>query len=268
MRRLRNNRSPDSDELTLEGFDRLDLEGDAIGPAAEEIPWLRPFGADLPGPVLADSPSDPAETEGTKTLRQARALLELGRRLDAMLLLRRSIGEDPRGADPSARMLLAELLDQVGEPEAAIGELSEALGQLAETYSALVQRGNLLARMGRLPEAERDLRAAVRQRPKDPRGHHQLGMTLLRRGLGAEAARSLEAALQAAPNDPELLYQLGEARQSTGDLDGALAVLQRAAGQAPRDPRPLKLMGRLLDRLGRTEEAMAMHRRARQASLT
>ncbi len=268
MRRLRNNRSPDSDELGLEGFDRLDLEGDAIGPAAEEIPWLRPFGADLPGPLLADSPSVPEEPESAKTLRQARALIQLGRRLDATLLLRRSITDDPRGADPSARLLLAELLDQSGEPEAAVAELGQALELLPDPFPALVQRGNLLARMGRLPEAEGDLRTAVRQRPGDPKGHYQLGMTLLRRGRGKEAARSLETALQASPSDAELLYQLGEARQSVGDLEGALVVLQRAAGQAPRDPRPLKLMGRLLDRLGRTEEAMAMHRQAREASLS
>ena len=64
MRRLRNSRAPEPDESAIEGFDRMDLEGDAIGPVVDEIAWLRPFGADIPGPVLAStSPESEPEAE-------------------------------------------------------------------------------------------------------------------------------------------------------------------------------------------------------------
>lgn len=265
MRRLRNSRSPDPDELALEGFDRADLEGDAIGPVADEIPWLRPFGADLPGPVLATGPGSGDDTPGARALREARALLALDRRQDALRLLRRNLAEDPDGADPGARPLLAELLERQGDVEAAREELTRALAGAGDRFAILLQRGALLARTGKPAEAEADLREAIRLRPGDAAPRAELGLALLRRGRAADAARVFEEALGLAPEDPELLLQYGEALQARGDLEGALASLGRAAARAPDDPRPFKLMGRLLDRLGRTEEAMAMHRRAREA---
>ena len=267
MRRLRNSRSPDPDEIASQGFDRTDLEGSAIEPVAEEIPWLRVFGADLPGPLLTESPGAESETPEDRLLRQARELIGLGRRLDALLLLRHSLEPGSHPANAPARLLVAELLEQTGEIEAALEELGLALQPKGENFAVLIQRGSLLARSGRPAEAERDLRDAIRQRPDDPAGHCQLGLCFLRRGRAGDAARAFRDALRYAPDDPELLYQLGESLQSSGDVEGALSVLERAAAGAPRDPRPLKLMGRLLDRLGRPEQAMLMHRRARDASL-
>lgn len=267
MRRLRNSRSPDPDELASQGFDRTDLEGSAIEPVAEEIPWLRVFGADLPGPLLAESPGVDSEAPQGRLLRQARELIGLGRRLDALLLLRHSLEPGASPAHAEARLLLAELLEQTGEIEAALTELGLALQSNGESFAVLIYRGALLARTGQSTDAERDLRAAIKQRPHDPAGHSQLGLCFLRRGRGGEAARAFREALRYAPEDPELLYQLGESLQSTGDVEEALAMLERAAAKAPGDPRPLKLMGRLLDGLGRTEQAMIMHRRARDASL-
>ncbi len=262
---MRNSRSPEPDELAAQGFDRSDLEGDAIGPVADEIPWLRPFGADLPGPVLAEA-SRPGDSAGA--VRQARELIRLGRGLDALRLLQATLGEPTGGIDPEARPLLARLLDEQGETEAALAELEQALEESREPYPVLVQRAAMLARAGRVAEGEKELRRAIRLEPGRPAAHAELGALLRRRGLPAEAAGALEEALRFRPDDPELLFQLGEAVEATGDLDRAMASLMRAAALAPRDPRPLKLMGRMLDRLGRTEEAMAMHRRAREATLT
>lgn len=266
MRRLRNSRSADPDEFASQGFDRTDLEGSAIEPVAEEIPWLRVFAADLPGPLLQELPAE-SEPPGDRLLRQARELIGLGRRLDALLLLRHSLEPGAHPGTAPARLLLAELLEQTGETEAALEELGLALQSNGETFAVLIHRGALLARTGRPAEAERDLRHAIKQRPDDPAGHCQLGLCFLRRGRAGDAVRAFREALRHAPDDPELLYQLGESLQTSGDVDEALSVLERAAARSPRDPRPLKLMGRLLDGLGRSEQAMVMHRRARDASL-
>ena len=264
MRRLRNSRSPDPDELAAEGFDRSDLEGDAIGTVADEIPWLRPFGADIPGPALAEPGSAP-EPEGVRILRQARDLAGLGRRLDAVLLLRRWLEDSP--GDPAARSHLAELLEQGGELEAALVELNRALEVWESSVPLLVRRGGMLARMGQSAEAERDLREAIRLGPTDPAGHFQLGLALLRRGRAAAAADAFREALRLSPDHPDALYYLGEALEAQGDLPAALRTLERTATLFPEDPRTYKLMGRLLDRMGRSEEAMAMHRKAREASI-
>lgn len=264
MRRLRTARSPDPDDFAEEGFDRADLEGEAIGPVSDEIPWLRPFGADIEGLVLADSATE-FEPEATRIPRQARELVTLGRRLDALLLLRRYLEDSPRDAE--VRTLLAELSDDGDEPEIAMEELTVALADASDPIPILVRRGAILARRGRTAEAERDLRDAIRQRAGYAPAHLHLGLALLRRGLGAEAADALREALRWAPDDPDATYYLGEALHSVGDLPGALRTLERAAMLAPALPRSYKLMGRLLDRIGRTEDARAMHQRARSTGI-
>ncbi len=264
MRRLRSSRAPEPDDAAIEGFDRLDLEGDAIGPVADEVAWLRPFGADVPGLILADLSTGP-EPEAIRVPRQARELTALGRRLDAVLLLRRYLEDSPR--DAAVRATLAEFLDDGGEPEEALDELTRALADAAEPVPILVRRGAIHARQGRTGDAERDLRDAIRQQPRYAGAHFHLGVTLLRKGRGGEATASLRESLRWAPDDPDATYHLGEALESQGDLPGALAALEQAAALAPGNPRSYKLMGRLLDRVGRGDEAMAMHRKAREASI-
>jgi Flp pilus assembly protein TadD len=260
MRRLRTARSPDPDDFAEEGFDRLDLEGDAIGPVADEIPWLRPFGADIEGLVLTGTAAE-QEPDGVRIPRLARELVSRGRRLDALLLLRRRLEDAPRDAE--ARALLAELLDEGGEPESALEELTFALADASDPVPVLVRRGAILARLGRSAEAERDLREAVSLQPSYPSGHLQLGVTLLRRGLAGDAAAAFRETLRLAPEDSDASYYLGEALLAQGQLADALAAFERAALLSPHEARSYKLMGRLLDRMGRTDDARAMHQRAR-----
>jgi len=260
MRRLRTARSPDPDDFAEEGFDRLELEGDAIGPVADEIPWLRPFGADIEGMVLTETPAE-QEPDRVRIPRQARELVSRGRRLDALLLLRRCLEDAP--GDAEVRALLAELLDEGGEPERAVEELTLALASASDPVPVLVRRGAILARTGRAAEAERDLREAVSLRANYAPGHLHLGVTLLRRGLGGDAAAAFREALRLAPEDPDASYYLGEALLAQGQLPEALRALERAALLSPREARSYKLMGRLLDRMGRTDEARTMHKRAR-----
>lgn len=264
MRRLRNSRSPEPDEAALEGFDRADLEGDAIGPVVDELAWLRPFGADIPGHSLPGGVTE-AEPESHRVPRRARDLVASGRRLDALLLLRRYLADAPR--DAVVRTHLAALLDDGDDPEAALEELSLALTHAADPVPVLVHRGAILARRGRTAEAEQDLRDAIRRNPAHAPAHFHLGLALLRRGRGSDATAALQEALRHAPHDPDTTYYLGEALEAQGDLSGALAALERAAALAPELPRTYKLMGRLLDRLGRTDQAMAMHKRAREAGI-
>lgn len=265
MRRLRNSRSPEPDEAALEGFDRADLEGDPIEPVVDELAWLRPFGADVPGLALQGG-QVPDEPESSRVPRRARDLVAAGRRLDALLLIRRYLEEAP--TDALVRTLLAELLDEGDDAEAALTELTLALTHAAQPVPVLVQRGAILSRRGRTAEAEQDLRDAIRRNPAHAPAHFHLGLALLRRGRGGDASATLRESLRYAPDDPDATYYLGEALEAQGDLSGALAVLERAAALAPGLPRTYKLMGRLLDRLGRTEQAMAMHKKAREAGIS
>jgi len=263
MRRLRNSRAPDADGGDLDGSDLLDLEGDPIEPAADEIGALRPFGRELAGAVLVGAAVDIPEAD--RVLRRATELVTLGRRLDAVRLLRQCLEESP-GAS-AARVLLAEVREQGGDTEEALSQLTAALRDASDPLPILVRRCALFARTGRSVEGDRDLRQAIRQQPAHAPAHLHLGLALLRRGLGADAAVALREALRLGPEDPEATYYLGEALSAQGDLRGALGTLQRAAVLSPNNPRSYKLMGRLLDRLGRTEEAMVMYRKAREVGI-
>lgn len=262
--RLQHSRSPEPDEAALLGFDRAELEGDAIGPVADELRWLRPFGADVPCPVLPPAPLED-EPEASRVPRRARELVGLGRRLDAVLLLRGYLDDAPR--DAGVRALLAELLDEGGDPDSALTELSHALENAADPVPVLVHRGAIHSRRGRTAEAEQDLREAIRRRPQHAPAHFHLGLTLLRGGRSAAATAALREALRHAPDDPEATYYLGESLEAQGDLPGALAALQRAAALGPENPRSYKHMGRLLDRMGKTDQAMAMYKKAREAGI-
>lgn len=264
MRRLHTSRAPEPDWACIEGFDRIGFEGDAVAPVGDEIASLRPFGAAVPEPALIGSPLRD-EPEALRIPREARELAGLGRRLDALLLLRRHL--DDRPGDAVVRTLLAELLDEEGDPEAALEEYTRAHASAEDPVPVLVLRGAALARAGRTADAERDLREAIRRKPALAPAHFHLGLTLLRRGLGSEAAEALKEALRISPDNAESLYYLGEALQAHGDLPGAVTALERAAAIAPGLARTYKLMGRLLDRMGRTDDAMAMYRKAREAAI-
>ena len=264
MRRLRTARDPEPCDAAVEGFDRLDQEGEPIGPTGDEVAFLRPFGADVPGMTLV-VPGAAAEPESVRAPRQARDLAALGRHLDALLLLRQYLHDAPH--DGSARLLLATLLEDGGEEEEALGELTRALKDSTEPEQVLILRGMLLARLGHAEEAEHDLRDAIRRRPGNAAAHYHLGVTLYRRGRASPAAAALRQALEWDPEHADASYYLALALQAQGDLSGALAELDRALKLGPDQTRCFNLMGRLLDRMGRTTEAVEMHRKAREAAI-
>jgi Flp pilus assembly protein TadD len=244
------------------GFDPLALEGDARDVAPDEGPALFPFAADFPPSLLAESGSDVDEPHDARVLVRVRDLEGLGRRLDAIMVLRQSLGEEP--GNVRLRLRLAELLEANGEEDTALEELETGLRTRADA-ALQVQRGALLGRMGRHAEAEQELRAAIAVSPDSVDAALHLGLSLLRRGRHADALRELERAQSLAPRRGDVSFHLGEAWYHSGQLDRALQNLLRASELAPEDPRAYKLLGRLLDRMGRTEEAMVMHRKAREA---
>jgi protein O-GlcNAc transferase len=258
MPAFHHSRGPEPDEVGLDGFTPVRLEGDWLAEVSDQIETLRPFGRDVERSFeILEAPS-PGEHQ---MLRRARDLAATGRQLEAQLAARRHLEDDPGSAE--GRLLLAQLLDQAGDSDGAIEELSTIVRLAPDAVLALVRRGSLYARRGRIREAEADLRQAIEQWPTFAPAYVQLGLTLVRRGVHEEAIGVLREALRLDPDRVDPLLYLGEALQAIGDLPEALGMLQRAAELSPDDPRSYKLMGRVLDRQGRTEEAMSMHRKAR-----
>ena len=259
---LNSRRSASSDDADL-GFDPLALEGDARDVAPDEGPTLFPFSGDFPPSVMAESGTRGDEPHDARVLVRVRDLDTLGRRLDAIMVLRQAIGEEP--ANVRLRLRLAELLEASGEEDSALEELEAGIRATRGQPALQVQRGGLLGRMGRHAEAEQELRAAISADPGSVDAALHLGLSLLRRGRHADALQELERAQSLDPHRGDVAFHLGEAWYHGGQMERAQQNLMRASELAPDDPRAYKLLGRLLDRMGRTEEAMVMHRKAREA---
>ena len=261
MRRLFTSRAGIGETEALEGREGLPLEGDLLHASADEGPALRPYAATLavPEPEAAT----PAGAEAEIALQRAGELSRLGRRSDAVHVLRSLLAERP-GEERASRDL-ARHLESAGEPDTALEVLTTALGLQGDHVGLRSDRGALAARLGMHAEAERDLRHALGVAPNDPGAHLQLGLVLFRLSRLTDALDHLQRAAMLAPDDADAAFHLGEAWYQKGALDRALAALERAATLRP-EARAYSLLGRLLDRLGRTEEAMIMHRRARDAA--
>ena len=257
---MHHSRSEAGEARALEGFDAGPLDGDLVGSPRDEGPWLRPYAADLSEPVAGVAPTTLAADED-RDLRRARELEGLGRRLDAVLVLRQALADRPDAAD--VRLSLASMLDRNGDTEDAIDVLSVGLSRGFANPSLLVPRGALLGKLNRHTEAEADVRRALEADPAQAEAHLQLGIVLVRRGRSQEALPVLQRARQLDQDSGEAAYHLGEVLYHLGDLPTALETLRKATELSPRDPKAYKLQGRLLDRQGRTDEAMVMHRKAR-----
>jgi tetratricopeptide (TPR) repeat protein len=71
-----------------------------------------------------------------------------------------------------------------------------------------------------------------------------------------EAQRDLEAALKINPRHAPALYNLPMARLAVGKPEEALKLIDEVLARAPRFSKALALRGRILHRQGRWKEAM------------
>jgi len=107
----------------------------------------------------------------------------------------------------------------------------ELLAKHPEDASGLAWKGEALARMDRLAEAEPLLRAAVAKDPKIAYAWNNLGRCLNEMKAWAEASVALDNALAIEPNQLEALFNRGRCRfelkrytESRDDFRAALAL--------------------------------------------
>lgn len=181
-------------------------------------------------------------------------------------LVRRALEFNPD--DLNVLMEVAAMLQATGRPADALPYLARHERLAPGDHHGLVEQGQVLADLGRLPEAEAVLRRAVVVR--DAAAEYNLGMVLDRQGrwdearahyeraltinpfharsmnnLGAGLARSgdssagltwLEKALALTPDAAEVYVNYGSALIAAGRFDDAARVLTTAVALAPRDP--------------------------------
>jgi Flp pilus assembly protein TadD len=134
--------------------------------------------------------------------------------------------------------------------------LSLIKGQPAEAWSIYFSRGVALERDHQWPQAETDLREALRLRPDQPDVMNYLAYSWIDRGLNlGEAKGMIERAVSLRPDDGAIVDSLGWALYRLGDYDQSVKMLERAVELKPEDPIINEHLGDAYYRVGRQNEA-------------
>ncbi len=217
------------------------LGASAYGPAAE-----------LAGRVLATAGSD-----GEALLVRARALSGLGRLEEAQEAWEALLGLDEVPAEAFAPA--ADFFLRNGDEARALSVLERGIRSHPEATGLAVAKAGLLARLGRLEDAEEVLRSARERRPGDPELIGAWAKLLVRKGKGEEAGAFLRQSLDAAGDDPALAVPLAleaaDVLVAVGRAAEASELLERVRRLAPEDPALAAGLADVWITLGRTREA-------------
>jgi Flp pilus assembly protein TadD len=160
-------------------------------------------------------------------------------------------GRPTRAETPTdlARMKMAEQLVSRGAWPEAFALLSELHQQRPEDPEVLTLRGVVYRERGLLPDAEVDLRAALKLAPASPETHAALGILFdMQMRPGAEAEH--REAVRLAPNNPVYLNNLGFSLFLREHFKEAIREYEKAARIAPLSHRVRTNMGYAYAALG------------------
>lgn len=253
--------------------------------------------SDFPGVLFAMALALDGEMDIARTL-WAKALDGVNRRRDAIAVLQVIEPTSPFYA--TARGQLAWAYRREGDGTAALKVASEAIdatsdrdlmvqmgdllttlerdGEAVEIFTRVIAldeanynadwrlylaRGAALERLGRWPEAEMDLREALRLSPDNASIMNHLGYSLVDRGLRLEEGlRLISRAVDLRPRSGMILDSLGWAYFKLGDFERAVVHLERAVELEPGDAVINDHLGDAYWRTGRRLEARFQWRRA------
>ncbi len=149
-----------------------------------------------------------------------------------------------------------------GDYAQAADRADEILARQPDHFDALHVRGLAAFRLGRLAEAEADLRRAMEIAPRRPEPSWNLIAVLRARGeLQAAEAVGL-AAIEASPHAPEPYNNLGAVYQDLGDAGRAETCFRKAIEFRPGHADAWSNLAWTLNRLGRPGEAEEAARQA------
>lgn len=150
---------------------------------------------------------------------------QLGNAAGALAAFERSLALSP---DPNATYASAVVLEDLGRLDEALARYDAALNQVPGHEDALHNRGLLLARVGRLDEAERSHRRYVELHPQSPRAHGDLAEILLALSRYEDATAELDWILARAPRDALALLKRGVALASLRRFDDSRTAIGAA----------------------------------------
>lgn len=153
-----------------------------------------------------------------------------------------------------------QLKFQKGDLPGALAAFAAAQKQSPGDAQPLILRGSVYQKLGKLAEAEADLRAALRLNPKLPNAFEvraELAAILTDSKRPKEAAELLEQLLRENPRHADSLYNLGLAREALADFPAAAAAYARAVREKPSEVDVRLALVGALRKAGRPAEALS-----------
>jgi tetratricopeptide (TPR) repeat protein len=165
--------------------------------------------------------------------------------------------------DSDARVTLADLLRADEQYPEAVQVLTSLISE-AKTpdWRLLYSRGVAYERMGRWPEGQADLQAALQARPDEPELLNYLGYSWIDRGEHLKDALAMvQKAVAADPRSGAMVDSLGWAYYRMGDYKQAVEKLEQAVELEAGDPEINNHLGDAYWKVGRRDEAQFQWRR-------
>jgi tetratricopeptide (TPR) repeat protein len=165
--------------------------------------------------------------------------------------------------DVEAQVTYADLLRANDRYAESAVILSEIIAKKPEPdWRLLYARGVSYERSGRWEDAEKDLQAALKQRPDDPELLNYLGYSWIDKGERLpEALGMVQKAVAANPQSGAMIDSLGWAYYRLGDYKRAVERLEQAVELEAGDPEINNHLGDAYWRVGRRVEAEFQWRR-------
>ena len=192
---------------------------------------------------------------------RAQALARLGRAPEAISFLETAIKAESRS--PQLALALADAYAAEKRYDDAVRVVEQAQEAFGEDEEFTLRLVGLYDDVGRLADAERELRAMIEHDPLNANALNYLGYLLAdKTDRVPEAVALIERALKVEPDNPAYLDSLGWALFKQGKLAEAAEPLSRAAAALPANSVIQDHHGDLLARQGKWTEAAAAWQRA------
>ena len=220
--------------------------------AAAQVERLLNAGRIREADKLVDEYAPGQTTPNWEFLRMAaRVKLNAGHPAAALSFAEQALALQPR--DTETKVVLGVALVRTGQ--AARGEklLSEMAGRFSRELNFQCQLAEARVLAGKLPEAERAAREAVKLSPDDvgsapavAKTHQTLGIVLIAQHRDPEAIAELRAAIGFYPRSAGSHYSLSIALARAGKLDEARAAAAQAVALDPNNAEFLANLGTIL----------------------
>ena len=195
-----------------------------------------------------------------RALEQGLGLHRAGRLREAEGLYRRILAAEPDHAD--GLHLLGVIAYETGHSEDAVVLIGKAIvrnGRVADFHCNI---GSALQALGRLNEAKKHYRWAIKLDPNHAESYNNFGNALMEQGRYEEARRQYRRALVLRPSYAEAHSNLGNALLQLGELHPAAHHYRQAILLKPAFAKPHYHLARVLQLQGNFAEAVEYYRRA------